>query len=317
MASLTVTGLFLPRLVGYGKLNKSFPPRERRRLHTRPAFPACQFDSFSPPEGRVRHSGLQTNDASSIRRRNVLLLAAALGLSSMPADPADAGNLQLDLSVLANAKNEYWILRHGQSLANDAHLIVSDPVNGVDLKYGLAPLGYQQAAASGKKFAEEVKGRDCVHIYHSPFSRTTQTAQAVRDALGWGPDDSRFHVADALKERYFGPDLELRNDSQYKAVWASDKIDPTMTPALGAESVYQVVQRLLGLLKMLERRHEGCTILLVSHGDCLQIIQAMRRATMVTSQTEDSVGILRKQLVSRELANHKEMYINRGELRRL
>jgi hypothetical protein len=53
--------------------------------------------------------------------------------------------------------------------------------------YGLAPSGVLQAKAAGTTLAKELEGLsispDCVSIYTSPFSRTTQTAQAVADVL--------------------------------------------------------------------------------------------------------------------------------------
>jgi broad specificity phosphatase PhoE len=82
--------------------------------------------------------------------------------------------------------------------------------------YGLAPSGVLQAKAAGTTLAKELEGLsispDCVSIYASPFSRTTQTAQAVADvlesSLGTKPS---IQLMEELRERYFGPSLELQS----------------------------------------------------------------------------------------------------------
>ena len=46
-------------------------------------------------------------------------------------------------------KNDYFLLRHGMSRANDANLIVSRLQNGVLDCYGLTEQGLEQASAAG------------------------------------------------------------------------------------------------------------------------------------------------------------------------
>eukprot|EP00898_Chlorokybus_atmophyticus_P001641 jgi/Chlat1/2478/Chrsp175S02359 len=45
----------------------------------------------------------------------------------------------------------------------------------------------------------------------SPFSRTQQTAQNVSRVLGWSDSDARIQVEPELRERYFGPEMELQS----------------------------------------------------------------------------------------------------------
>ena len=58
--------------------------------------------------------------------------------SVIPRDVTDKGRLPA-----LPLKNRYFAMRHGQSEANAAGIIVSDPANGCP-RYGLTPLGRQQ-----------------------------------------------------------------------------------------------------------------------------------------------------------------------------
>jgi len=100
-------------------------------------------------------------------------------------------------------KNRYFALRHGESEANAAGIIVSDPNNGVPL-YGITAKGRDQAVESAEKFMGEV-GADCqgdVLIYHSDFKRARETAEVFGEVCG--VDSGRMHIAKQLRERRFG-----------------------------------------------------------------------------------------------------------------
>eukprot|EP00850_Spirogloea_muscicola_P014728 SM000107S14094 [mRNA] locus=s107:309038:310568:- [translate_table: standard] len=171
-------------------------------------------------------------------------------------------------------RNEYWALRHGRSLANERGIIVSDLRNGVKDEFGLAHGGRLQAAQAGSAFCQVARGRlQDTWIFSSPFSRTLETARIVAQQLGWEENDTRLQVREELRERYFGPALELGLDEQYADVWAMDGKDPAWCPE-GGESVTSVARRILDLLQALEVEYQEQVILLVSHGDVLQILQA-------------------------------------------
>ncbi|KAI8475590.1 MAG: phosphoglycerate mutase [Monoraphidium minutum] len=177
--------------------------------------------------------------------------------------------------------NTYWVLRHGRSKANEASIIVSSLENGVKEEYALAEAGRQQAREAGALLASELRraglGPERVVVYASPFSRALETARLAAGAAG--VDAGAIQVAPELRERFFGAALELESHDNYCPAWAADEKDPSSRPGGDGESVAGVAARILGLLQELEARHEGCAILLVSHGDTLSITQAAAGGT--------------------------------------
>ena len=161
--------------------------------------------------------------------------------------------------------NRYHAMRHGQSRANVAGVIVSGIESDRRGDWGLSELGREQALAAA---------RDCglpadTLICSSDFSRARQTAEIVRARLGAPP----VLVAAALRERCFG-DLEGTATGNYARVWAADEAGTAAGADDGIESATAVLNRATGLVAELERRYAGRDILLVSHGDTLQILQA-------------------------------------------
>lgn len=159
-------------------------------------------------------------------------------------------------------KNRYYVMRHGQSLANVEKLIVSSPKNGVP-GYGLTARGKSQAG----KAIEEFQGLDKeTLIYASDFLRTKETAGIVDRYLG---TPKGVILSPLLRERLFG-DLELTSDKNYTRVWAADA-RKLLLPANHVEGVESVLNRVLSLISGIEKTSADKNILLVSHGDTLQI----------------------------------------------
>ncbi|WDP89833.1 MAG: histidine phosphatase family protein [Desulfobacter sp.] len=159
-------------------------------------------------------------------------------------------------------KNRYYVMRHGQSLANVEKIIVSSPENGIP-GYGLSQTGKAQAAGAIEAF----KGLDEeTVIVSSDFKRARETAQIVDNHLS-----TRGGVTciPQLRERFFG-DFELTGDENYPRVWEGDaqRLDP---PPQGVEGVNAVLDRVQNCILNLENQYENKDILLVSHGDTLQI----------------------------------------------
>ena len=114
-------------------------------------------------------------------------------------------------------------------------------------------------------------------ICSSDFTRARQTAEIVRARLG----AAEVTVTEALRERCFG-DLEGSPVASYARVWQADEAGADETGAHetggghadGVEPAAAVLDRATALVAGLERRYSGRDILLVSHGDTLQILQA-------------------------------------------
>jgi broad specificity phosphatase PhoE len=202
-------------------------------------------------------------------------------------------------SGLARLTNTYRVMRHGQSKANEAGVIVSRIENDRSGDWGLSELGRRQALAAAEGSGLPV---DTV-IWSSDFSRARQTAEIVRAHLG-APE---VILTDALRERCFG-ELEGSAVANYARVWTADNAatdkaatgaaatdkaatdkaatgataaDKAATGGTGAngavsgiEPAAVVLDRASALIADLERRYSGRGILLVSHGDTLQILQA-------------------------------------------
>jgi broad specificity phosphatase PhoE len=168
------------------------------------------------------------------------------------------------LSGIARLANRYRVMRHGQSKANEAGVIVSRIESDQRGDWGLSELGRRQAlaAAEGSGLPAETV------ICSSDFSRARQTAEIVRAYLG----APAVIVTGALRERCFG-DLDGTPATNYARVWAADEAGASSTDS-GIEPAAAVLDRTAALIADLERRYAGRDILLVSHGDTLQILQA-------------------------------------------
>lgn len=185
----------------------------------------------------------------------------------------------LSFATLATAlKNTYFAIRHGQSTANVANVISSDPVVG-STTHELTALGKEQARSAGTALWRELQPRfDSCTLYSSNFTRARETKHIVafelqrQRQLATGIFDARplsVGLLEALRERDFGH-LDGQNTGAYDVVWPRDLVGDTLD---GVESVEAVCARLDAMIHMLEERHDGEAIGLVSHADTLQIFQ--------------------------------------------
>lgn len=165
-------------------------------------------------------------------------------------------------------KNRYFVLRHGESKANVAEIILSHLENGVKEEYTLTEKGEEQVSNSVEKMKSEDLLDENTTIYSSPFSRCKKTAEIAKEILGVKDE---IHFDDRLRERNFG-DLEKTHNSNYQKVWDKDIENPHHKHN-NVESAYEVQERTRSLIEELEEKFNGQKILLVSHGDALQILQ--------------------------------------------
>jgi broad specificity phosphatase PhoE len=168
------------------------------------------------------------------------------------------------LNNLTKLKNHYWAMRHGQSKANLQNIIISHPENGTHEDYGLTELGQEQAKAAT---ANSPLTKETI-MYCSDFSRARETAHIVQQALGV-PD---IHVSHKLRERHFGNWEKGNSTNLYDIVWVSDGQNADHVEN-GVEAANAVLDRATALIVELEKKYRGKNILLISHGDTLQILQ--------------------------------------------
>ena len=160
-------------------------------------------------------------------------------------------------------RNSYLLMRHGESDANVSGVIVSDPKIGCE-RFGLTDRGSKQIIASVKGY----KGEAITQIVCSDFLRTLQTAQLVANTLNLPQPEQE----EGLRERFFGK-WEGMSAEHYENIWQRDEMDKHSGD--GVERPKEVAQRGLMVLQSLEQQYQGEVILLVSHGDMLQILSTL------------------------------------------
>lgn len=102
-----------------------------------------------------------------------------------------------------------------------------------------------------------------LHQYH-------QTLQPLRDHCA--QVQPKLVTSEQLRERNFG-ELEHTSNENYEKVWKEDELDPNHQE-FQVESVSSVATRVQKLIDTLEQDYKGHKVILVSHGDTLQILQA-------------------------------------------
>ncbi|KAI5077509.1 hypothetical protein GOP47_0007333, partial [Adiantum capillus-veneris] len=104
-------------------------------------------------------------------------------------------------------------------------------------------------------------GTNKVRIYCSPFSRTIDTAKAVAEVVQLDP--SQIKCVEHLRERYFGPALELKSHEHYPEILALDEHNSLVGP-IGGESVADVAVLLTreGFTKKTIKRRRASAVIL-------------------------------------------------------
>lgn len=168
------------------------------------------------------------------------------------------------LAGLASLRNSYFEMRHGHSKSNFARILVGSPENAIN-GYGLTGLGVEQAEQSAKAMAG-VLGKGTL-IFSSDYARARETAEITMRIVG----AKDVVLAPELRERGFG-ELEKKASPLIHEMWMLDEKNPAHK-TFGVESVLELQERVTRYVRSLEREYEGRNILLVSHGDPLQVLQ--------------------------------------------
>ncbi len=167
------------------------------------------------------------------------------------------------LDSLQGFTNRYFAMRHGHSHANRRRLIVSQASYALD-GFGLTAIGCTQVEI-GLDLVAQLGAS--TRILSSDFLRARKTAEIVHQRLGCGTE---LAFDPRLRERDFG-EFELTSDDNYEAVWRQDEAG-VEGGWRGVEGPGQVMARVTSLIEDCENLYRGETLLLVSHGDVLQIL---------------------------------------------
>lgn len=192
--------------------------------------------------------------------------------------------------IVAQPKNTYHIMRHGQSENN-----VSGTLNShSDKVFHLTELGREEARDSAKHF----KGKFDL-IYCSPLTRTRETAGIVAEVTGYDPE--KIIVDDRLIEIDFG-ELDGGSGLVYGTLF-QNREDYFTKVEKGVENRNAIKRRVGAFLEEIERSHSGKSVLIVSHDGPLWMLEGVARGL-------DIEGTL-------ALKGQGEEYLNNAEIRKL
>ena len=190
--------------------------------------------------------------------------------------------------MIRDRGNQIFALRHATSVANEQGLIISDPETGCE-DYGLSESGKTDIVSKLTGYVETLGER--VLVVSSDFLRTKETAKLLASELG-----VELRLSKRLRERFFGT-FEGQANSNYQRVWDRD-CKENNTADWNVESLDSVGQRMLSEAAASNESVENQSIVLVSHGDPLQILET--------------------ELLGLPLSSHRDRKaLKPGELRRL
>lgn len=163
--------------------------------------------------------------------------------------------------------NQLWVLRHGESTANVEGLIVSVPGPRALTEVGLTARGREQARQAAREGFAQGLGAETV-VVASDFARALQTAEEFAAGLGAAPP----RVDQRLRERSFGAHDE-GPASAYEQIWQVDRERGTHEGEV--EQVADVAARVSAALVAADELAQQTPVVLVAHGDVLQIALAV------------------------------------------
>jgi broad specificity phosphatase PhoE len=277
-------------------LGRSVTSRSMSKIHSTPrrilracALLPCLLGSSSAFTGTSTISSFQMARSFSTTTTSTTATNAA---STSNDDDAHKKNPNL-LADVTSLQNSYVCLRHGQSLANVAGRIASNPALACTSS-GLSELGNQQAIQAGRDVVEhyQQKQQSAATAYNgllilsSDLLRADQTANHVLQAAlaaGIPVHTGKVVTEIRLRERWFG-DWDDTSDANYEQVWKDDLLDPSHCLSQ-VESVDSVMERATQCIVDWDHTSSDSSssaggakvqnhcVVCVAHGDVLQILQ--------------------------------------------
>ena len=165
------------------------------------------------------------------------------------------GSLKDLQQYVPRSGNRYLVMRHGEAESNLEVKITTD----VQTNDPLTEKGIDQVKAT----AEKLKERHIDMIIVSPFSRTRQTAEIIRETLGLPLDavvtEARMQEIDA------GPALQGQHWKVYAESYPNFEAEYTTKPTGITENRRDVQMRVGAFLFELEEKYQGKNILIIGH----------------------------------------------------
>ena len=188
------------------------------------------------------------------------------------------GSLKELQEYVPNNGNTFYVMRHGESEGNVRGVISTDIANDDNVTEN----GKEQV----KNTAEELKDSGIELIITSPFLRTKQTAEIMREELGLSADavieDGRikeFDLSDDFEGKRWHEDYSVPNF----ATW-EERFTKTLE---GSENRRDVMKRMGAFIYDIEKQYSDKKILIVSHGGCIATLRAAVAGWDIEQQKAD------------------------------
>lgn len=174
-----------------------------------------------------------------------------------------------------------FLIRHAQSQANVNPSILQTITNQ---KIELTNIGVSQAEQTGKYLSEYSFNKENIIIWHSPYTRTRQTADIIYKKMISSGNFLKIEKKESLYicERQLGILEVVENfsnkfpeEKKYYDFYKNQEDDFFITPHMG-ESPFQLCLRVNIFLEQIKKDTKN-THLIISHGACIRAMNLMYR----------------------------------------
>ncbi len=161
--------------------------------------------------------------------------------------------------------NQYFLMRHGEATHNVKGVLSSD----VEEKHHLTSLGRKTV----EETAQLLKDKKIDLIFYSPLTRTTETAEIVKNVL-----NIEASVDTRIREEDFG-DLSGKPWESFLAFYPTfgDRVSKKYD---GAETLLEVRKRVGDFLYELELKFSGKNILIVTHDGPAKLMKCVAQGAL-------------------------------------
>jgi len=224
-------------------------------------------------------------------------------------DPAKRGGAQIAVGSLSafdelspKKLNKYIFLRHGEAENNRQKIVSSYPEKK---KYPLTIKGAKEI----EKLIPWFKKKNIDLIFSSDLLRTKETAQIIAGAL-----NKKITYDKQLREHDFGA-YNGRTHEDWHSLFGDKTNQYSIRPPSG-ENLKDVQKRMIDFLKMVDKKYENKTILIISHAN--PIIAAV--SAYQGYKNEETFNLGKKYTIDGitgsilEITGHNWPYNNEGNL---